>query len=137
MLQHRRGHPAVPQNVQPASQGVTISWHQPSKPSLRGRALAAVAAVALGTAVGVHVGTAGPAGGAAVEASDVGGPKTNPTIAIDARDDRILLAGSNSLLEGAERVYSSVDAGRTWQTATLTAPVRQLGAACSSDPGVA
>ena len=69
--------------------------------------------------------------------SNLPGPQTNATIAVDPRDDRILLAGSNSLLEGAERVYSSTDGGLTWGTETLTPPVADMLLSCPSDPGVA
>ena len=85
----------------------------------------------------------GLSGGAAaitgpeVDVSQLTGPQTNPTITVDPRDDRILLAGSNSLLEGAERVYSSTDGGATWSTSTLTPPVANLRSTCPSDPGVA
>ncbi len=85
----------------------------------------------------------GLSGGAAaitgpeVDVSQLTGPQTNPTIAVDPRDDRILLAGSNSLLEGAERVYGSTDGGVTWSSSTLTPPVVDLGSTCPSDPGVA
>lgn len=49
----------------------------------------------------------------------------------------MILAGSNSLLEGAERSYSSTDGGLTWQTATVTPPVADVLSSCPSDPGVA
>ena len=75
--------------------------------------------------------------GPEVNVSRLGGPQTNPTITIDPRDDRILLAGSNSLLEGAERFYSSTDGGLTWTTGTVTPPVKNVLASCPSDPGVA
>jgi hypothetical protein len=75
--------------------------------------------------------------GPEVDVSQLRGPQTNPTITVDPRDDRILLAGSNSLLEGAERVYSSTDGGATWSTSTLTPPVADLRSTCPSDPGVA
>jgi hypothetical protein len=97
----------------------------------------AVAAVVVGAVVGLQVSNAGSSERAEVDIAGLRGPQTNATITIDPGNDRVLLAGSNSLLEGVERVYSSVDAGRTWLTATLTPPVRRLGAACSSDPGVA
>jgi hypothetical protein len=99
--------------------------------------LIAAAAVILGAVVGLQVGRAGSAGRVEVDVSRLTGPQTNATIAVDPRDGRVLLAGSNSLLEGVERVYSSVDAGQTWHRATLTPPVRDVQAACSSDPAVA
>jgi hypothetical protein len=104
---------------------------------VRAHALVAVAALVLGAAFALHVAEAGPTSRAEVDVSSLPGPQTNPTVAIDPRDDRILLAGSNSFLEGTERVYSSVDGGRAWKTSTLTPPVGKLDASCSSDPSVA
>src|SRR6478736_7494830 len=95
------------------------------------------------TALAAALGLVGLSGGAAaitgpeVDVSQLRGPQTNPTITVDPRDDRILLAGSNSLLEGAERIYSSTDGGTTWSTSTLTPPVANLHSTCPSDPGVA
>src|SRR5690242_21531967 len=105
--------------------------------TVRVHALAATAALLLGAIFALHVAEAGPTSRAEVDVSDVSGPQTNPTIAINPRNDAVLLAGSNSFLEGAERVYSSVDGGRTWTTTTLTPAVKNLGASCSSDPSVA
>lgn len=81
--------------------------------------------------------TAGAAGGPEVDVSMLEGPQVNATIAVDPRNDRVLLAGSNSLLEGTERSYSSTDGGSTWATATTFPAPQSLHAACASDPGVA
>jgi hypothetical protein len=75
--------------------------------------------------------------GPEVDVSHRSGPQTNPTITVDPRNQAVLLAGSNSLLEGTERVYSSTDGGVTWSTSTLTPPVANLRSTCPSDPGVA
>jgi hypothetical protein len=99
--------------------------------------VAAVAALAVGAVVGLQAGRAGPSGRVESDVSRLPGPQTNATIAVDPRDGRVLLAGSNSFLEGVERVYSSVDAGQTWQTTPLTPPERDVQRACSSDPAVA
>jgi hypothetical protein len=72
-----------------------------------------------------------------VDASRLGGPQTNPTITVDPRNPSILLAGSNSLLEGAERWYSSTDGGVSWTTGTVTPTVPDIRSTCPSDPGVA
>ncbi len=104
---------------------------------MRAHTLVALAALVLGAAFALHVAEAGPANRAEVDLSNLPGPQTNPTIAVDPRDGRILLGGSNSFLEGAERVYSSVDGGRNWTTTTLTPAVKSLDASCSSDPSVA
>ena len=90
--------------------------------------------------VAVVLSQTGSAGVTAVRDLDIsglGGPQTNPTVVVDPRDDRILLAGSNSLLEGAERFYSSTDGGLTWKTSTVTPPVANVLSSCPSDPGVA
>lgn len=97
----------------------------------------------LGGVLLVLCGTAGHASGARGMAgaerdiSNLPGPQTNATITVDPRNSQVLLAGSNSLLEGAERVYSSTDGGLTWDTTTLTPPVAGLTPECPSDPGVA
>ncbi len=104
---------------------------------MRPHLLLAAVALLLGAAVGMQMARAGASGRLEVDVSRLPGPQTNATIAIDPHDDRVLLAGSNSLLEGVERVYSSVDAGRTWRTAPLTERVGNVAAACSSDPAVA
>src|SRR6266545_2447647 len=103
--------------------------------TLAATALAAgLAAVVAGT---LQAGGGAPAQPHDVGVSKLGGPQTNPTIAIDPSDSRILIAGSNSVGEGAERVYSSADGGTTWSASTVTPPVADLHAACPSDPGVA
>ena len=95
------------------------------------------AAVLVATSV-VAVAVARGAGGPPqVDVSNLPGPQTNATIAIDPRNDRILLAGSNSLLEGADRIYSSVDGGRTWTTTLASPRPKSVAASCASDPGVA
>ena len=103
---------------------------------MRGRLLLVAALVALCAAAG-HAGGARGNGGTERDISNLPGPQTNPTITVDPRDDRILLAGSNSLLEGAERFYSSTDGGLTWDTSTVTPPVADVQSSCPSDPGVA
>ena len=96
--------------------------------------LGGVLLVLCGTPAGRrHRGTVG----AERDISNLPGPQTNGTIAVDPHNNRVLLAGSNSLLEGAERVYSSTDGGLTWNTTTLTPPVADVTSACPSDPGVA
>jgi hypothetical protein len=72
-----------------------------------------------------------------VNVSDLPGPQTNATIAIDPRNPKILLAGSNSVLEGTQRVYSSLDGGSTWHAAITIPPAEELASACPSDPGLA
>lgn len=74
---------------------------------------------------------------AQVDVSNLPGPQTNATITIDPRNPRILLAGSNSLLEGAERIYSSTDGGATWTTTLASPRPKRVEASCASDPGVA
>jgi hypothetical protein len=104
---------------------------------VRVHAPAAVAALVLGAVFALHVAKAGSTNRAEVDMSNLRGPQTNPTVAVDPRNDAILLAGSNSFLEGTERVYSSIDGGRAWKTTTLTPAVKNLDASCSSDPSVA
>jgi hypothetical protein len=99
--------------------------------------VAAVAALVVGAVVGLQAGRAGPSGRVETDVSALPGPQTNATIAVDPRDGRVLLAGSNSFLEGVERVYGSTDAGQTWHTTPLTPPERDVRAACASDPAVA
>jgi BNR repeat-like domain len=96
-----------------------------------------LSALAAALATVVLSGAAAAISGPEVNVSHLAGPQTNPTITVDPRDDRILLAGSNSLLEGAERVYSSTDGGATWRTSTLTPRVANILSTCPSDPGVA
>lgn len=104
--------------------------------ALRRRTLLGVALLALcGTAA--HAGGSWATAGSERDISNLPGPQTNPTIAVDPSNSQVLLAGSNSLLEGAERVYSSTDGGLTWGSGTLTPPIADLTSACPSDPGVA
>ncbi|MGH3084294.1 MAG: hypothetical protein ACRDNP_09600, partial [Gaiellaceae bacterium] len=63
--------------------------------------------------------------------------QTGATIAIDPTDGNTLLAGSNSIEEGAMRIYSSMDGGQTWSTVRAHPPPSKALASCSSDPGVA
>jgi hypothetical protein len=72
-----------------------------------------------------------------VDVSNLPGPQTNATIAIDPSNDQVLLAASNSLLEGTERIYSSTDGGATWQSRTAFPPIHNVKRTCASDPGVA
>src|SRR5262249_53778751 len=71
-----------------------------------------------------------------VDVSRLRGPQNEPSIAIDPRDPRILLAGSNSFSEPTDRVYSSADGGSSWRSrpGPPLVPRRGCGAA---DPGVA
>jgi hypothetical protein len=92
-------------------------------------AVAVCAAIAAGAAASTPVSD--------VDVSRLDGPQTNPTISVDPRNPAVLLAGSNSLSEGAERWYGSTDGGLTWTTGTVTAPVANLLSTCPSDPGVA
>ena len=75
--------------------------------------------------------------GPEVDVSRLPGPQTNPTITVDPRNDKVLLAASNSLFEGTERIYSSTDGGATWQSTTAFPPTSDVKATCASDPGVA
>ena len=96
----------------------------------------AALAVFLAAASGAASGTASsPARD--VDVSRLGGPQTNPTITVDPRNPAVLLAGSNSLLEGAERYYGSTDGGLSWTTGTVTPPVTHVFSTCPSDPSVA
>lgn len=95
------------------------------------------AVVAAGLAAAALAAGAAAVTGPDVDVSRLPGPQTNPTITIDPRDGDVLLAGSNSLLEGVERFYSSTDGGATWATGTVTPPVANVHTACASDPGVA
>src|SRR5438876_1690436 len=100
-------------------------------PHTPSRALAAlVVCIAAATAM-VEIAGAGGLRGPEVDLSNLPGPQTNPTIAIDPRNDQILLAGSNSLLEGTQRIYSSTDGGVTWQTTVAFPPPTSIQASCS------
>jgi len=73
---------------------------------------------------------------AEVDVSNAPGPQTNATIAVDPTDPAVLLAGSNSVLEGTQHVYSSTDGGSTWQSSITIKPPADIQQACPSDPGV-
>ena len=77
---------------------------------MRRRAALALSALAVAATV-AQVGGAARVAGPEVDVSNLAGPQTNPTITVDPRNPSVLLAGSNSLLEGAERFYSSTDGG--------------------------
>jgi hypothetical protein len=87
--------------------------------------------------VAVLVATAAGASAPNVDVSNLPGPQSETTITIDPSNDQVLLAGSNSFSEGTMRVYSSSDAGRTWQTSTIYPPPASIHARCAADPGVA
>lgn len=72
-----------------------------------------------------------------VDVSRLPGLQSSPAIAVDPRDDRILLAGSTSIDEGTMRIYTSDDGGATWRTATAHPPPARPSQSCSSDAGVA
>jgi hypothetical protein len=59
-----------------------------------------------------------PAGAfAQVDVSHAPGPQEEVAAAVDPRNDRILVAGSNEWLENAMRVYQSADGGARWSSA--------------------
>jgi len=101
-----------------------------------GRAAAGLLALAAAVTV-AQAGGAARVAGPEVDVSSLAGPQTNPTITVDPRTPSVLLAGSNSLLEGAQRYYGSTDGGVTWTSGTVTRPVSNVLATCPSDPGVA
>src|SRR3970040_76159 len=72
-----------------------------------------------------------------VNVSRLPGPQTQPAITVDPRNDRVLLAGSNSIEEGTMRIYMSGDGGGTWETTLAHERPAKLLDSCSSDPGVA
>ncbi|HEU0246903.1 MAG TPA: sialidase family protein [Gaiellaceae bacterium] len=92
-----------------------------------------LAACALGLALVGSLAAAGPE----VNVSRLPGLQTTATIAIHPTDGRILLAGSNSILEGTMRAYGSTDGGVTWRTTMAHRRPASVRASCSSDPGVA
>ncbi len=51
-----------------------------------------------------------------IDVSRAPGPQNEPAIAVDPRDSRILLAGSNSWSERTTRVYNSTDGGKSWSS---------------------
>jgi hypothetical protein len=75
--------------------------------------------------------------GPEVAVSRAPGAQVEPTITIDPTNNMVLLAGSNSFREGSMRVYSSVDAGVSWDSSLLFPPPKSFLRSCSSDPGVA
>ena len=87
-------------------------------------------------AAGASIHSQPPRGGD-VDVSNLPGPQTNATIAVDPRDADVLLAGSNSVLEGTQRIYTSADGGTTWQTSTTIPAGADIDGSCPSDPGVA
>jgi len=89
---------------------------------------------ATATAAGEH---GGPVRTPEVDVSNLPGPQTNATIAVDPTHPDVLLAGSNSFLEGTQRIYSSSDGGSTWQSSITIKPAADIETACPSDPGVA
>src|SRR5206468_12507973 len=83
-------------------------------------------AVAAGWAGVLVAGVAAASPGPEIDVSNLEGPQTNATIAIDPRNDHVLLAASNSLVEGTERLYGSTDSGATWQSSTAFPPTRNV-----------
>jgi hypothetical protein len=79
---------------------------------------------------------AAPAG-PEVDVSRAPGAQVEPAIVVDPSNDRVLLAGSNSFMEGAMRVYTSNDGGATWSSSFLYPAPPSYLATCASDPGVA
>lgn len=106
---------------------------------LLGPVVAGLVALAVTVAVTMAEagGNAARPGGSEVDVSNLAGPQTNATIAVDPRNPSVLLAGSNSLLEGTERFYTSTDGGLTWASGTVTPPAADILTTCPSDPGVA
>ncbi len=78
-----------------------------------------------------------PVRSAEVDVSKLPGPQTNATITVDPTNPDVLLAGSNSLLEGTQRIYSSTDGGVNWASSITVRPAADIASACPSDPGVA
>jgi hypothetical protein len=100
-------------------------------------ALIAALLLALGATAAQGFGLGQPVRSAEVDISNLPGPQTNATIAVDPTDPDVLLAGSNSFLEGTQRIYSSTDGGATWQTSISIRPAADIRTSCPSDPGVA
>jgi len=112
-----------------------VAWRR-GRSSL-GRVTAALA-LSLSLATVATVAAAGSGRGTAErDISRVAGAQDEATITVDPRNDRILLAGSNSFREGTMRVYSSTDGGLTWTSSHLYPPRQSFLASCASDPGVA
>ncbi len=74
--------------------------------------------------------------GPEVNVSKLPGTQNEPSIAIDASDDRVLLAGSNSSREGTMRLYGSTDGGLTWTTSTAYPAPDSPSETCAADPWV-
>lgn len=91
----------------------------------------------LGATVALATTSAGAVAGPEVNVSRTAGAQVEPTVTIDPRNSRVLLAGSNSFREGSMRVYSSADAGVSWDSSLLYPPPASFLRSCSSDPGVA
>jgi hypothetical protein len=74
---------------------------------------------------------------AEVDVSRVAGAQVEPAIVVDPSNDQVLLAGSNSFMEGAMRVYASSDGGASWSSSFLYPAPASFLTSCASDPGVA
>jgi hypothetical protein len=70
-----------------------------------------------------------------VNLSRAPGPQSEAAIAVDPRDGRTLVAGSNDIQGDRMRVFSSTDGGTTWDSAPLVRGRTPICAA--SDPSVA
>ncbi len=82
----------------------------------------AVPGVAVGLLVVAVAVAAQQAGGAArtapnVSVSNARGPQSEVSIAVDPRNNGVLVAGSNSAAERTTRAYGSTDGGATWSSA--------------------
>src|SRR6202022_1717200 len=75
-----------------------------------------------------------PPGPPQIDVSNHPLPQGEVNIASDPTNPHVLLAASNSYLEGAVRVYGSTDAGRTW-TSDL-APLPRAASLFAGDPWV-
>lgn len=98
------------------------------------RVLPAFALCALGLAVILGAARASRLAGPEVRVSSLPGPQSEVNVAIDPKNDQILLAGSNSFSEGTMRLYGSTDGGVTWTTTTAFPPPRSLLETCAADP---
>ena len=93
--------------------------------------------VALGATAAGGSGSSGTLPPPNVDVSNLKGPQTNATITIDPVHHDVLLAGSNSVLERTQRIYTSEDGGATWQNSPTVVPGTDHIGGCPSDPGVA
>jgi hypothetical protein len=75
-----------------------------------------------------------PPGPVQVDVSSHALPQGEVSVASDPNDSRVLVAASNSFLEGSVRVYGSTDGGRTW-TSDL-APLPRAASLLAGDPWV-